>query len=67
MKFPSTHTHTPLPRRYFIWSVERVLERVAASMLSTQYIIEGTTIVCDARGWDQQNVSERGGAWLLLL
>ncbi|CAM9961696.1 unnamed protein product, partial [Scytosiphon promiscuus] len=44
--------------RYFIWSIERVLERIAASMLSTQYIIEGTTVVCDAKGWDQQNVSD---------
>ncbi|CBN79393.1 conserved unknown protein [Ectocarpus siliculosus] len=44
--------------RYFIWSVERVLERVASSMLSTQFIIEGSTVVCDARGWDQDNASD---------
>ncbi|CAN0256218.1 unnamed protein product, partial [Ectocarpus sp. 12 AP-2014] len=44
--------------RYFIWSVERVLELVASSMLSTQFIIEGSTVVCDARGWDQDNTSD---------
>lgn len=44
--------------------MERVLERVAASMLSTQFIIEGTVVVCDAKGWDVDNVrnyiSDRG-------
>lgn len=44
--------------RYFVWGVERMLERVAASMLSTQFIIEGVTIVCDAREWNQEKVNE---------
>lgn len=44
-------------RRYFVWTVERVLERVAVSMLSTQFIIEGSAVVCDVKGWSLENVS----------
>ena len=50
----------PAPR-YFVWTVERVLERVAVSMLSTQFIIEGSAVVCDARGWSLENVSQETG------
>lgn len=40
-----------------MWTVERVLERVAVSMLSTQFIIEASAVVCDARGWSLEKVS----------
>lgn len=36
--------------------MERVLERIATSMLSTQYIVESAVVVCDAKGWNQAKV-----------
>lgn len=40
--------------------MERVLKRVAESMLSSQFIIEDICVVCDAKDWKLAKVSASG-------
>lgn len=54
---PSIPVTISRPRRYLIWGVERVLERIGKSMLSSQYIIESCCVICDAKGWALEDVS----------